>query len=149
MNNHDSFPQLLSSSFISVDIILCIKRIHASLKSIILHNKHWRQDGLCSPKCMDWSLKCNADSPPPHRKAMGLFGTNRISDLPRKQQRFCELQVVPQKRSHKPLSSQSLRIQNLAHAWVLKSPVFFQPKAHLAHSWNHKRFGFFFPFHET
>lgn len=34
MNNHYIFPQLLSSSFILVDTILCTKRIHASLKSI-------------------------------------------------------------------------------------------------------------------
>lgn len=39
MNNHYIFPQLLSSSFILVDIILCIKRIHASLKSVILQDK--------------------------------------------------------------------------------------------------------------
>lgn len=40
-------------------------------------NSLWRQDGLCSPKCMDWSLKHNADHSPPHRVAVGLFGTGR------------------------------------------------------------------------
>lgn len=31
--------------------------------------------GPALPRCMGWSLKCNADHPPHHRMAVGLFGT--------------------------------------------------------------------------
>lgn len=57
MNNHDIFPRLLSSSFILVDTILCIREFTPVWRSFKISSL-CRQDGLCSPKCMDWSLKC-------------------------------------------------------------------------------------------
>lgn len=37
--------------------------------------------GPALPRCMGWSLKCNADHSPPHRMAVGLFGTGHTQNF--------------------------------------------------------------------